>query len=184
MTVCTNEIWEVFSQPLKRFISKRISNEQDADDILQDVFIKIHKNADSLRDDTKIHAWVYRITRNAVVDYYRTKATFEYVELLDDLANEDEEDLSFNGEIAACLKTMIESLPKKYREAVILTEFHNLTQKELSEEMGLSLSGAKSRVQRGRNKLKKMLLDCCQLEFDRVGNVIDYKHRSSECKYC
>lgn len=184
MTVGTNEIWGKFSLPLKRFIIKRISNDQDVDDVLQDVFIKIHNNFGSLKDNTKIHAWVYRITCNAIVDYYRQKETIELVELPDDLASVDEENLSFNGEIAACLKTMIDSLPEKYKEAIILTEFQNLTQKELSERMGLSLSGAKSRVQRGRKKLKEMLLGCCQLKFDRMGNVIDYKHRSSECKYC
>ena len=89
-----------------------------------------------------------------------------------------------NKEIAACLKTMIDSLPEKYKEVVILTEFNNMTQKELSEKIGLSLSGVKSRVQRGRKKLKTILLDCCNLEFDRLGNVIDYQHKSSECKYC
>lgn len=184
MSICINEIWREFSLPLKRYISKRITNDQDVDDVLQDIFIKIHKNVDRLRDDTKIHAWVYRITRNAIVDYYRTRDTMKMVELTNDLASENDEDISFNGEIAACLKTMINSLPEKYKEAVILTEFHNLSQKELSGKMGLSLSGAKSRIQRGRQKLKEMLLDCCQLEFDRMGNVIDYKHKNSECKYC
>lgn len=184
MSVCINEILKEFSIPLKRFISKRISNAQDIDDILQDVFIKIHNNSGSLKDETKIHAWVYRIARNAIVDYYRKKESVELVELPDDIANEIEEDLSYNGEIAACLKTMIEGLPEEYKQAIILAEFHNLTQKEISEKMGLSLSGAKSRVQRGRKKLKEMLLGCCQLEFDRMGNVIDYKHKNSECKYC
>ena len=184
MIVYINKIWEEFSIPLKGFISKRISNTQDVDDVLQDVFIKIYNNADSIKDDMKIHAWIYRITRNAIADYYRKKATVEMVELPDDLTDENAEEVSFNGEIAACLKTMIKSLPEKYKEAVILTEFQNLTQKELSEKMGLSLSGAKSRVQRGRGKLKQMLLGCCHLEFDRLGNVINYKHRSDDCKYC
>lgn len=184
MTICIKEIWEEFSVPLKRFICKRISNDQDADDILQDVFIKIQHNIEHLMDDTKIYAWIYRITRNSIIDYYRTKGSIELTELSDDIVNENDEDLSLNGEIAACLRIMIDSLPEKYKEAVILTEFQNLTQKELSEKLGLSLSGAKSRVQRGRNKLKEMLLDCCNIEFDRMGNIIDYKHRSSECKYC
>lgn len=184
MTVDINEIWVEFSVPLKRFISKRISNSQDVEDILQDVYIKIYTNADSLINNTKIHAWVYRITRNAIVDYYRKKGTIEFTELSDELESEKDEDLSLNGEIAACIKKMIDSLPGKYKEAVLLTEFHNLTQKELSERIGLSLSGAKSRVQRGRKMLKEMLLGCCNLEFDQMGNIIDYKHKSSKCKYC
>lgn len=184
VTVCTNEIWREFSLPLKKHIRKKVSNDQDVEDILQDVFIKIHNNIAGLIDNTKIHAWLFKITRNAIIDYYRKKERIDLSELPDDLLNESEEDLSLNGEIASCLKTMIDSLPEKYKEAIILTEFHNLTQKELSQKMGLSLSGAKSRVQRGRSKLKEMLLECCNLEFDRLGNVIDYKHKNSDCKYC
>jgi RNA polymerase sigma-70 factor (ECF subfamily) len=185
MKVCTSDIWEEFGLPLERFIRNRISNDQDVDDILQEVFLKIHNNLDSLINDNKIHAWVYRITRNTIIDYYRKKASIEFMEMPDDLMyEENDEDLSFNSEMALCLKTMIDSLPEKYKEALVLTEYQNLTIKEISEKTELSLSGAKSRVQRGRKMLKKMLLGCCHLEFDRLGNVIEYKHRSSECPYC
>jgi len=185
MAVCMNQIWGELSGPVKSFISKRISIEVDTDDILQEVFIRINNNIEDLMDDDKLHAWVYRITRNVIADYYRrNNQSIELVEAPDDLAIEPDEDLTSNVEIAACLTTMIDDLPEKYKQALLLTEFENLTQKELSEKMGLSLSGAKSRVQRGRGKLKEMLLGCCHLEFDRRGNVIDYQHKSSECKYC
>ncbi|WP_236995024.1 RNA polymerase sigma factor SigZ [Heliomicrobium modesticaldum] len=185
MSVCINHIWEKFSGPLKNFIRKRIPNEQDVDDVLQEVFLKIHANIENLSDDQKMYAWIYRITRNAIADYYRRiEKSVDLLESPEDLAIGHDEDINQNVEIAACLKSMIDSLPEKYKEAVLLTEFQNLTQKELSERMGLSLSGAKSRVQRGREKLKEMLLGCCHLEFDRLGNVIDYKHKSSGCKYC
>ncbi|PKM89434.1 MAG: RNA polymerase sigma factor SigZ [Firmicutes bacterium HGW-Firmicutes-12] len=184
MKVCTNDIWEEFSLPLKKFIRNRVSNDQDVDDILQEVFLKIHNNVDSLMNENKINAWVFRITRNTIVDYYRTKASFEFVEMPDNLMIEDDEDLSFNSEMATCLKKMIDGLPEKYKEAVLLTEYQNLTIKEISEKTGLSISGAKSRVQRGKKILKRMLLGCCHLEFDRLGNIIEYTHRSSECPYC
>lgn len=184
LTTCMNQIWEEFSLPLKKFIRKRVPNDQYVDDILQEVFLKIHNNVDSLLDDNKIHAWIYRITRNAIVDYYRSKESIALAELPDEMIKVVEEDNSFNSEIASCLKTMIANLPEKYKEAVILTEFHNLTQKKLSEKLGLSLSGAKSRVQRGKGKLKDMLLGCCHIEFDHQGNVIDYKHKSNDCKFC
>lgn len=174
-----DEIWEEFSTPLKRFISKRISHPSDVEDVLQEVFIKVHYNIGNLKDDAKMRAWVYTITRNAVADYYRKKGSLELVAFPDDLASENDEESSLNSEIAACLKKMIESLPEKYKEALLLTEFHNLTQKELSEKMGLSLSGAKSRVQRARKMLKEMLLGCCHFELDRRGNVIDYRHKCS-----
>lgn len=178
-------IWEEFSTPLKSFIRRRVKNDQDVDDILQNVFYKIHNNISSLREAERIQAWVYRIARNAITDFYRTQKTDEdVIELSEDIINETEDELTANDEIAQCLKVMINYLPEKYKQAIVLTEFQNLTQKELGERMGLSLSGAKSRVQRARLKLKEMLLGCCHLEFDRLGNVIDYRHKCSDCKFC
>ena len=83
---------------------------------------------------------------------------------------------------------MVESLPDDYRQALLLTEYEGLTQRELAERLGLSVSGAKSRVQRAREKLKEMLLDCCHFEFDRLGRVIDYQPKyacftNQECKW-
>lgn len=178
-------LWEAFYVPLNNFIKKRIPNKQDSEDILQEVFSKIHGNMNALKDDAKINAWIYRITRNTIVDYYRKQnKSMVLTELTEDLTNEQDEDLSARGEIASCLKTMIEYLPEKYKEAIMLTEFHELTQKELSEKLGLSLAGAKSRVQRARGLLKEMLLGCCHLEFDRLGNIIDYAHKTKDCKFC
>lgn len=180
-----NNIWDEFNVPLKSFIKKRIPNEADADDVLQEVFIKVQNNIGDLKDEHKIHAWIYKITKNVIIDYYRRRdRSIILSELPEELVVEPDENINFNVEIAACLKAMIESLPEKYRQAVLLTEFQHLTQKELSDRMGISLSGAKSRVQRGRRKLKQMVLGCCNLEFDQLGNIIDYQHRSKQCKYC
>jgi len=185
VTTCIESIWEEFSTPLKSFIKRRVKNDQDADDILQNVFYKIHNSISNLRETDKIHAWVYRITRNALVDFYRIqKSEADIIELPEDIISETEDELTANYEIAQCLKAMVKHLPEKYKQAIILTEFQNLTQKELGERMGLSVSGAKSRVQRARVRLKEMLLGCCHLEFDRLGNVIDYKRKCSDCKFC
>ncbi|AFV01169.1 RNA polymerase sigma factor SigZ [Dehalobacter sp. DCA] len=138
-----------------------------------------------LKDDAKINAWIYRITRNTIVDYYRKQnKSIALMKFTENLTNVEDEDLSASGEIASCLKTMIEHLPEKYKEAIMLTEFYELTQKELSERLGLSLSGAKSKVQRARGLLKEMLLGCCHLEFDRLGNIIEYSHKTKDCKFC
>ncbi|MBS4539588.1 RNA polymerase sigma factor SigZ [Clostridium sp. D2Q-11] len=185
MNRCISCVWDDFSIPLKRYIKKRVSNEQDCDDILQEIFIKIHNNIESLENDNKIHGWIYKITRNTIIDFYRRNDKNHLsIKLPENLGNFKEEELSNNAEIASCLKVMVDNLPDIYKEAIILTEFQNMTQKELSEKTGISISGAKSRVQRARKMLKRMLLECCQLDMDRRGNIIDYKHKSSECKYC
>lgn len=185
MAISINSIWDELSVPLKNFIRKRIPNEQETEDILQEVFFKIYSKIDGLQDGTKIHAWIYKMTRNAIVDYYRKKEkAIELTGLTEDLIGETEEGLSANREIAMCLHAMVDQLPEKYKQAIKLTEYQNLTQKEMGERLGLSLSGAKSRVQRGRAILKETLLGCCHLEFDRLGNIIDYKHKTKNCKFC
>jgi len=178
-------LWEEFSVPLKAFIKRRVNSDQDAEDILQNVFYKIHFNISNLNNTDKIHAWIYKITNNAIVDFYRTQKNETLnTEFFKEIVCEVQEEENVNEEIIQCLKTMIQYLPEKYKQALILTEFQNLSQKDLAEKLGLSVSGAKSRVQRARVKLKEMLLGCCQLEFDHFGNVIEYQRQCNDCKYC
>src|SRR5260221_11649371 len=86
------------------------------------------------------------------------------------------------SELIPCIQEMIDDLPVDYRQALILTEYQGLTQKELAERLGLSFSGAKSRVQRAREKLKQQLLECCHFELDRRGHIINYQPRCHSCE--
>jgi RNA polymerase sigma-70 factor (ECF subfamily) len=184
-TVSTDQVWDNFTIQLRRFIGNRVRSESDAQDILQEVFIKIHRGIDKLEDQLKLQAWVYQITRNAIIDYYRksdetVEATDELPELATEQSNEDE----IESEVAAWLRPMMEDLPEKYREALQLTEIQGLTQKELAELLNISISGAKSRVQRAREKLKGVLLECCHVEVDRRGKVVDWESKEPDCRYC
>jgi RNA polymerase sigma-70 factor (ECF subfamily) len=118
-----------------------------------------------------------------VIDHYRTrKAT---IPVPDDLVAPDPPDVGEAEALKAAFRRMIHSLPGPYREAVLLTEFEGLTQKEFAERLGISLSGAKSRVQRGRQQLKDMLLECCRFEFDRRGHAFDCEPRKpGACPEC
>jgi len=177
----TENLWETFHTGLRRFILQRIPDEQSADDVLQETFLKIHTRIASLRDEEKLQSWMYQIARNAIADYYRQqKATVELPEALpvpEEPVFEDE----VIKDLIPGVKAMLESLPDIYREALILTEYEGLTQRELAQRLGLSFSGAKSRVQRAREKLKAMLLDCCHFEFDRLGKIIDYQPNCACC---
>jgi len=180
VAVNTNTIWEKFRDSLKRFISTRVQNPDDAEDILQDVFFKIHKKIHTLKDESRLPSWIYQITRNAIIDYYRSrKVTVELPEAIK--ATEEKPPVNASTEIASCLKPLIEGLPEKYREAITLTDLKGMTQKELSENLGLYLSGTKSRVQRARGKLREELLECCHIEFDRRGTVLDFQSRKNPC---
>ena len=84
-------------------------------------------------------------------------------------------------ELSQCVSGMVAALPEAYRDALRLTEYQGLSQKALSERLGISFSGAKSRVQRARAKIKEQLLNCCHFQFDYAGRIIDYQSRCACC---
>jgi RNA polymerase sigma-70 factor (ECF subfamily) len=176
----TEYIWKEFNGKLKGFIAKRVNDPTLVDDILQEVFLKIHTNLDHLNNLAKLKGWIYRIARNAIIDYYRSHRITS--ELPENLAEpEDNSRLNASQKLAGSLKEMIKLLPPQYREALLLTEFGGMKQADLAKKLGISLSGAKSRVQRGRRMLKDLLYQCCHFEFDRRGMVIDYHPISCCC---
>ncbi|HLX40850.1 MAG TPA: RNA polymerase sigma factor SigZ [Ktedonobacteraceae bacterium] len=181
MVMTTENVWKTFNVNLKQFILKRVVDEDNAEDILQEVFVKIHTRIHTLRDQEKLPGWIYQITRNAIYDYYRAQR--DIVALPESATVIAEETLNDSAieELLPCIRDMVERLPTEYRQALILTEYDGLSQKELAGRLGISYSGAKSRVQRAREKLKTMLLDCCHFQFDRSGRVIDYQPRLDCC---
>jgi RNA polymerase sigma-70 factor (ECF subfamily) len=180
MTIASEQLWETFSRPLHQFIQRRVSDPHSAEDILQDVFLKIHTHIDTLRTQDRLTSWIYQITRNAIADYYRTQRPT--VELDETLPVVDEVvDDNVVRELSPCVGAMVEELPETYREALRLTEYQGLSQKAMSEQLGISFSGAKSRVQRGRAKIKQQLLNCCHFQFDHAGRIIDYQSRRACC---
>lgn len=185
MVVRIDELWADFGAPLRRFIARRVGNEQDAEDLVQEVFLSAHAAVHHLRDPDRVRPWLYRVAANAVADHHRQKrAATRPVLPHDALAEDDTHPENLNGEVAACLGPVIEELPDGYRRALVLTDLEGRPQKEVAEELGLSLSGAKSRVQRARKKLKAALLSCCRFEVDRLGNVLAWQPKGKTCRHC
>jgi RNA polymerase sigma-70 factor, ECF subfamily len=183
MNATLEDIWHAFAEKLGRFIRARVADPETARDILQDVFVKIQQRLGRLNDPAKLQGWIYQIARHAIIDHYRARK--ETVEVPESLPAEPESNDGEIEELKAAFRRMIYSLPEPYREALVLTEFDGLTQQQLAEHTGLSLSGAKSRVQRAREQLKNMLHECCTFEFDRRGKVIDCAPREkSGCQEC
>ncbi len=180
-----SQIWNESRNRIKGFIAKRIDNEADVEDVMQEVFFKMYQRLGELKDPDRLYAWVFQIARNAVIDYYRERKPVvdSSEEILSQIAVEPAES-DVEEEILNWLEPMVGDLPEKYREALLLTDIQGLTQKELSEKLDISLSGAKSRVQRAREKLRENLLDCCLLEFNRAGKVVEYQQRTKECNAC
>lgn len=185
MVARTDQIWEEFSAALRLFILSRVRDEDAAEDILQDAFIKIHGSIDKLKDVRKLRPWLYQITRNTIIDYYRNRRPdVDLSDLPEIAAEEPSKESEAGAPLACCVRALIDRLPAKYRESLVLTEFEGLTQKEMGQKLGLSFSGAKSRSQRAREQLKGELLGCCEFEFDRRGNILEYEPKSPNAPAC
>lgn len=176
-------IWTAFAEPLRRFLMRRVGNDADADDLLQIVFTKIHSGIGALADSERLPAWIFQIARRTLIDHFRSRASApRFVDLPEGLADDAEPAAALN-ELAECVRPMIDRLPEPYRQALTFTELQGRTQRELADALNLSVSGAKTRVQRGRERLKASLLACCHVEVDRRGGVVDYEPRQG-CSGC
>jgi len=177
------QVWQEYHTRLLSFIVSRVSDPTVADDILQDVFLKIQKGLKTLKETNKLKSWIYTITRNTIIDYYRSHKRME--ELPESLSSPEKNPTGkARKDIEHCMMPMINNLPDEYRETVILSEIEGLKQKEVAERQNISLSAAKSRIQRGRKMVKEMLIKCCAFELDHQGTMIDYEPKDSSCDTC
>lgn len=176
--------WQDHKNRLRAYIARQVHDQATVDDILQDVYLKAHEQLHKLKSLDSLGAWLYRIAHNAIMDHYRRQKPFEELSDEYDAPEEDNADKA-HQEIASCLTPLIEELPEKYRIPLRMSELEGMSQQKVADELGLSLSGAKSRVQRGRAQLRNRLTDCCDIEVGR-GGVVDYqpKAESSDCKMC
>ena len=175
------KIWQEYHDQLHGFVQKRVSDAAVAEDIVQDIFLKIFEKTDSLSDITHLKSWIYQTSRNAIIDHYRTRKI--PAELSEHLPEPDSEKSdAARQEIAECLKPMMLMLPKNYREPVWMADLMGLPQKEIAQKLNLSLSATKSRILRGRELLKQIYLACCRVIVDPTGNIYDYER--NDCEKC
>ncbi len=180
----TEQIWDSFSQRLSQFINLRVANKSDAEDILQEVFIKIHKNLNNLKDNQTLSGWVFTITRNTITDYYRKKTTKKDVEFNDYLELPEFQKKDELKQIKYCLNCFRNYLPEKYRQVIELSEFQGIKQKDIAKRLGITLSAVKSRVRRARTMIKQHFTECCKFEFDHKGNFIKGNLADINCTLC
>jgi RNA polymerase sigma-70 factor (ECF subfamily) len=189
------QIWTELGATVRRFVASRVRDVHEADDITQDVMLKVHSHLAELPPAGNLPAWMIAIARNALIDHYRAKSVREHadidqIKLADDdrAAGHDVDDDDDNQralrELAPCIGRMIELLPEPYCQALKLTDIDGLTQQQLAERVGISLSGAKSRVQRARQQMRAMIERCCRIDLDARGNIMDYHPTDLAHRYC
>ena len=171
------DLWQEHRSRLRGYIARRVDESDAVDDILQDVFLRAHAKLHTVKSHGSISAWLYRIAANVITDHYRSRRPSE--DLPEQLAAPEQE-RDYVAELATCLQPLIADLPETYRSALVLSEIEGLPQKQVAERLGLSLSGAKSRVQRGREKLRQRLTDCCEIE-TAGSSIIGYEPRNQKC---
>jgi RNA polymerase sigma-70 factor (ECF subfamily) len=179
--ISTVDTWNQFSDQIQGFFAKRVNDSSVAEDLRQEVFLKIHASLDQLKDSDKLRPWIFAIARNILHDYHKsrgkdiseTEIQFQY-----------QEDPQFESDIRSCLIPMIEKLPEKYRDALLYSEIQGMSQKALAENLGLSHSAARSRVQRGRELLKTSFIECCDYRLDDEGKLKGVHEQRDDCVKC
>ena len=192
MSLSTEGVWAELHANIRGFVARRVRQQADVDDVVQRVFLHVHRALPTLRETDKLHAWIYQTTRRAIADFYRSPAQKREVatgsahDFVEDFAGagSDAPDESATRELSTCLQPLIRSLAAADRQALQMVEFDGVTQVEAAARLGLSVSGMKSRVQRARSHLRAALGDCCRIALDRRGGVISYETNTGKCGSC
>lgn len=165
---------------LRGFLRRRVRDDATADDLTQETLLKVFRSRATLRDGTRLEAWLYRVARTTLIDHYRRQQPT--AELPPALAAESRDEVAaLRAAVAASMHHFLAELPESYREPVRLAELEGLPLAKIALRMSLSLTAVKSRVRRGRKMLKARLQACCRFEFDRLGQVIGWERRRLLC---
>lgn len=172
--------WTYFGKQIKGFIHSRVQNTADADDITQDVLLKVHQKIDNLNDKSKLESWIYTIARNSINSHYRKHKN-------DPIAHSSDKQLEFLAieheeqdailELACCLKAFMSSLSNDAQDALNATSFKGQSQIDYAKTLGIPLPTAKARIQRARKQLAKQLKKCCKYQ---AGEIIS----KNNCIHC
>lgn len=164
-------IWQEYQSSLRRFLLSKVSNQDDVDDLLQTILLKVHEALPSLKQHSSLKAWLFQLSNRTIIDFYRTKNTNTNISA-DDLWFEDNKQIE--NEMLKCVEPFIHELPDKYANLLQKVEIEGKSQKSYAEQHNMSYSTLKSQVQKGRSELKKVFEQCCEIEFDAGGRAMGF----------
>ncbi|WP_299011389.1 RNA polymerase sigma factor SigZ [uncultured Shewanella sp.] len=184
------KIWNEYRLNLKAFLHTKIANEADVEDVLQDILIKTHQHLHTVRTETSVKAWLFQIARNAISDHYRRHSKITQIALDEWLTVSDKGDdihpLSVHSnkadmneqvkqELIHCIEPFVHGLSTESRQLLIAIELNGMSQKAYATSHGIAYSTLKSRVKKARTQLRKVFDDCCYMQLDRRGQLMDYE---------
>ncbi|HSH66776.1 MAG TPA: sigma-70 family RNA polymerase sigma factor [Bacteroidia bacterium] len=165
------EIWEEYKYSLFGYIKKRVPDEDNAKDILQDVLLKSYQYCSSGKTVVYLKSWLYKITQNTIIDYFRkANKTISF----DFDVTETPNDKSIVGEASDYIKVLLKLLPDNYSTPLYMSDIKGIDQKSIAEKLNLTLPNTKSRIQRARVMLKERFLECCSVTFGENGEMISF----------
>ncbi len=184
MAVEIENIWNEYRSSLKSFLYSRVANPSDADDLLQDILIKIYQNLDSLKSVHSLESWLFQIARNTIIDYYRREKKYNRVQPEEFWY--DDTDTNAKHILEKCVVPFIEALPTNQRDLLRAIDLEGQSQKEYAVLQGIPYSTLKSRVKKAREALRSLFENCCHFSVDAQGNIMDYtkKTNSSYESWC
>jgi RNA polymerase sigma-70 factor (ECF subfamily) len=173
---CLTQAWTQHEAELRGWARHRLHSMADAEDLLQDLFLKALRQGERFCSVQNARAWLFEVARNTLADRLRVARTT--VALPDDLANPVDE-LEVVDSLSACLPRVLSELTAEDREAITLCDLQGMAQADYAHAKGISLGAAKSRVQRARVRMKRHMASACQVQLDSAGRVQDFVPRKS-----
>lgn len=177
----SEKLWKAYHTDILRFIFSLVKNEQISKDLTQETFIKAHVKLETLKDASKVKAWLFSIARYTTMDYFKKSAqttSLKDYDIIDDYSEEKEHSAK------DCLPGIIKHLPKKYRDPLFMSDIKGIKQTEIANQLHLPLATIKSQIQRARKLITKGYMDCCDYKLNEDGFLTGETKEKGECKVC
>ena len=161
-----HHLYNAYHKQIRSYINARIQDANLSQDLVQEAFLKVTEFCHKGGACQYPKSFIYRVAQNVLNDHLKKGGAIRLTDAQDRPVEKTGVDFT------SCLMKLMEKVPQPYREAVQLADLEQIPQKELAQKFNISLSGMKSRIQRGREKYKKVLEDTCEIEHDVFGNII------------
>ncbi|EGU47916.1 RNA polymerase sigma factor SigZ [Vibrio ichthyoenteri ATCC 700023] len=174
-----DDVWRQYQHSLKAFLHSKVANDADVEDLQQEILLKTYQNLSQVHNEASVKAWLFQLAQRTIIDFYRKRARTQrdHDLRMEDLWFEPSSE-SLEQDMANCIAPFIQALPEGSAELLSAVELNGMSQKALAAQQGVSYSTLKSRVQKSRGELKKLFEECCDLELDKHGHVIDYQKKT------
>lgn len=172
---CLLAAWDACAGELRGYLRHRCPRPEDADELLQEVFIKALRQGAAFAAVDQPRAWFFQVARNALAD--RLRCRHHEIALPPDLPAPAVAEAAPVEALSQCLPRVLSELSAADRLAITFCDIDGHSQQALAEHLGLSLAGAKSRVQRARQRLRQQLESACRVRYDENGAVCCFTPR-------